>query len=170
MATSIIGGGLTAPTPREREAVEFFTLNAKYLIDPESTTDNIGSDVGCMHEVLIATLQALLEAATGRPLERLVLAALYQAKQVSAMASEYFVRTYAAAGNAELQSEVKKMGEALNEAADARHGINASLLAMLDQVHSHCDSNAQGHLEAAIASTERLDRSLSVGLEAWGGR
>lgn len=40
MATSIIGGGSSAPTPREREAAKFFTLNAKYLIDPESTTED----------------------------------------------------------------------------------------------------------------------------------
>jgi len=170
MSRQTIAAGAAHPIPRERETAEFFTLNAKYLIDPASKTDDIGHDVACMLETLTATIQAVVDATTGEPVNSLVFASLYQVRQLTGMFDEYQERTSLAPQTGDTASQVRRMAEALNEGADAHHGIRATLQAMADEVYSRCSADVQGLFEAAIASTARLDRAVAVGLEAWGGQ
>ena len=179
MASIIIGARSTAPAARESGTVPFFTLNAKYLIDPASTTNGLGNDIGCMHDVLAATIQALVEATENDPyLNGLAFAALYQAQQVEEIAGEYVQRTIQPeplASDSEARPRVaaethEKIGSALSEAADAHHAIRATLESLQERVYSLFGANSIGMYEAAIASTEQLDRALARGLDAWGER
>lgn len=183
MATSIIGGGSAAPTPQEREPVEFFTLNAKYLIDPASNIDDLAFDIECLHETVGELLQRVVEATeSDGPLNSLVFGALYLFRQAKSVAAEYCARTGRAAaaaadsatpGISDSSGDISKadrMGDALNEGAYAHHAISASLTAISSEVYERCGSQAQGLFEAAIAGAERLDRAMARGMDAWGAQ
>lgn len=75
-----------SPTP-----APFFHLNADYVIAPSSKTENIGDDVLCLNESVLAVIQALIEATDGENhLQPLAFAALYMAEQASAAARAYY--------------------------------------------------------------------------------
>lgn len=76
---------------RVADAVPFFHLNADYVIDSASKTEDIGDDVICLNESLLAVIQALVEATDSDSyLQSLAFAALYMAKQASATARAYY--------------------------------------------------------------------------------
>lgn len=89
MATNIIGASTAAPIPRERGTVEFFTLNGKYLIDSSATAQQLGDDLACFNGSLVAILEALVDATESTDYSALAFAALYQARQASAVAQAH---------------------------------------------------------------------------------
>lgn len=175
MASSIIGASSTAPIPRERGTAEFFTLNAKYLIDPKSKTDDIGFDAQCLHESLQTVIRVIIDATEqDHHLSGLAFVTLYLCQMAASTTEAYYGMTFgngkAPVETSAAKSNVEKMGAALNQGANSHHGIRATLEAMADEVCTRCSSEVQGLFEAAVASAERLDRSMAAGLEAWSGR
>lgn len=186
MADDIIASGASSPIPSPDNKAPLFKLSAGYLIDPASKTDDLGNDLGCLTEALTATIQAIVDATSGEDhhLDGLIFAALYQAKQVSGLSSEFVRRASearrapgAAPGGASCSvvaaqatpvSPATAMAQSLSDAACAANAIGAALDGIQGAVYSDLGSTEQGLYEAAIASIERLDRALSRGIEAWG--
>ncbi len=174
-------GGCSAPTPNSAELPKFFKLNAKYLIDPDAEISGLGTDIGCMSEALIATIQAIVDATSGddHQADGLLFGALYQAKQVAGMSAEYVRRTAQPAGASAPEeakgavtrqvpssSSATEMAQSISDAACAANAIRAALDEIQEAVYSELGSTEQGLYEAAVASTERLDRALERGIEA----
>jgi len=174
-------GQPTATPERGSNPAPFLALYAKYLIDPKSDVDDLGNDLGLLCDSLVATLKAATDDSQSEGDSRtLANSALLLAEQVSGIAREFAIRSFArkprvsdAVTNAPASTKpadvVKAMGDALNDAAFAHHAIRATLDAMQEGVFRDLEE-CIGMYEAAVASTERLDRALSRGLEAWGAR
>ena len=174
-------GGCSAATPGSAELPKFFKLNADYMIDPEAEISGLGTDIGCMSEALIATIHAMVDATSGddHQFDGLLFGALYQAKQVAGMSAEYVRRTAQPAGpsapeeaketappQAPSSSSATEMAQSISDATCAANAVRAALDEIQEAVYSEFGSAEQGLYEAAVASTERLDRALERGIEA----
>lgn len=153
----------------------FFHLSADYLIDPASQTGDIGTDIGCLHETIEEVIQSIIEATeSNSQASARAFAALYLVRQARGVAAEYVRRTASAAatpaapgttlpGRAQGSTDER---QALSDASCANNAVRQALDAIQEAVYSELGSVEQGMYEAAIASTERLDRALSRGVEA----
>ena len=158
MATSIIGGSSSTPTPREREAVKFFTLNAKYSIDPESTTEDIGDDIDCLHDTLEEVIQSIIEGTESqRHIQTRAFAALYFTRQVAAVAFEYVMRTRNAAKPCD---EAPVTAEAVRPKPVDAPG-NTLLIDALKSASSALES-ARSRARSVIAILERIEFAAAV--------
>jgi hypothetical protein len=177
MADRIIASGDAHPIPREREPAVFFKLHGRYLIDTKSTTYELGDDIACLCESLIATLTAVTDVDSHEKQlsQGLAYTALYVAQQVSTIAAELVdrigvVRGPAAGGEVPTvdsdADKIAKMGKAICDSADAFAGLRAALKEMNDGVYADCHHQTIGLFEAAWASAERLDRSMAMAIEA----
>lgn len=52
-----------AVTDNAKEAPEFFTLNGKYTIAPETTLNDVQNDIGCLLECSSAIVNTIMDAA-----------------------------------------------------------------------------------------------------------
>jgi hypothetical protein len=74
-------------------APKFFQLGADYLIDPGSPTEELGNDIGCLHEALEEVIHSIIEADSRQQAEM-------RARQVRGVAREYVRRAHRATQSA----------------------------------------------------------------------
>jgi hypothetical protein len=164
--------GTDAPS---NPSASFFHMSADYLIDPASATGDLSCDLGCLHETIEEAIESVIEAAgADKRISLRAFSALYLVQQARGIAAEYIRRTaYDASSSAAAAPSLpggdessKDSLQALSDADCANNAVRQALDAIQGAVYSDLGPAEQGLYEAAIASTERLERAIARGLDS----